>query len=312
MRDAAESLGRASAWVRERLVRAAAVDRARGAPGDHIEHAVYPNHLLDARRQNRDDHSVGDPTPQALEHLLGRKLLTFEVLLQQRIVALGDGLEQLDLCFLDLVFHPSGNLRGLLPVHEGDAAQEPVHALEPPLPADGQVQWHDRGTEARPELLDHRNEVRALPVEVVHDDDVRYVLLLAATPDTLGDHLDRVLGVHHEDGAVRRPLRNEGVRYEPAFAGGINDVDLAALPLEVRHAHPERHAALDLLLGTIEHVPRRPLSPGGNPEHRLPKRGLPASSVPDQAHVPNHFWFYRHGFLLSAFDLRPYRTGYLA
>src|SRR5215216_6476811 len=304
MRDATESLGRASAWVRERLVRAAAaahdpqnaqaprervhvgledvggegavrvaghllallghpagaVDRARGAPGDHIEHAVYPNHLLDARRQNRDDHSVGDPTPQALEHLLGRKLLTFEVLLQQRVVALGDGLEQLDLCFLDLVFHPGGNLRGLLPVHEGDAAQEPVHALETPLPANGQVQRHDRGAEARPELLDYRNEVRALPVEVVHDDDV----------------------------------------------------DLAALPLEVCHAHPERHAALDLLLAVIEHVPRRPLSPGGNPEHRLPKRGLPTSSVPDQAHVPNHFWFYRHAFLLSAFDLRPYRTGYLA
>nr|WP_228281686.1 hypothetical protein [Rubrobacter marinus] len=239
---------------------AAAVHRARGAAGDHVEDAVHPDHALRARRERRDDHAVRDAAPQALEELLGGQLLPFEVLLQERVVALGDGLEDEEPRRLDLFLHPLRDLVLLLPVRESDAGEEAVDPAQLPLPADRQVQRHDRQPEPLAQPVHHGHEVGPLPVEVVDDDDVRDVLLLPAPPHALGHDLYGVLGMHHEDGAIGRPLRHEGVRDETPVPRGVQHIDVAPLPLEVGHAHPERHPTLDLLLGVVEDG-RRTLPP---------------------------------------------------
>ena len=61
---------------------AGAVHGARGATGDHVQHTVYPDHLLHAGSYNGDNEAIGNPFTYPLEHLFGRKLLAFEVLLQ--------------------------------------------------------------------------------------------------------------------------------------------------------------------------------------------------------------------------------------
>src|ERR671911_1564604 len=291
---------------------AAAVDRVRGAAGDHVEHAIHPDHLFRARRQNRYDDPVGDAAPQALEHLLCRELLPFEVLLQERVVALGDGLQEANLRLLYLALHPGGNLVRLPSVHVSGAANEPVDAFEVTLAPYRQIQRHDRLAKAAAKLLDYRGEVRAFTIEMVHDDDVRDILLLAAPPDPFSDHLDRVLRVDHQDRAVSGPLRHERVCDKTTVTGGIEEVDLASLPFELGHTHPDCHAAFYLLFGEVEDVTLRPRPPRRNPQHRLPERRLPAPPVSDQTDIPDRLRFYGHHLLLpraSPHRPLPYAAG---
>jgi hypothetical protein len=162
--------------------------------------------------------------------------------------------------------------------------------------SDRQVQRDDRLPEPRPQLPDHDPEVGALTVEVVDDDEVRDALPLSSAPHTLGHDLDGVLGMNHQDRAVGHPLGDESVPDKAPVPGGVEHIDLAPLPLEVGDAHAEGHAALGLLVGVVQNATRRAAPPGSQPDHALGYRGLAATPVPDQAHVPNRLRLYRHGF----------------
>src|SRR5918999_106712 len=127
-----------------------AVHGARGAARHHVEEPVNPDPTLRAGRQHGDYDAVGDALPYPLEHLLGRELLALEVPLQERVVALGYGLEELYLGLVYLVLHAGGDLLLLLPVHEGGSCQEPVDSPQVVLAPYGQVQRHHRLPEALP------------------------------------------------------------------------------------------------------------------------------------------------------------------
>ena len=128
----------------------AKVGRAWGATGDHVEKTVDPDHALRARREDGDDEALGYPLADPVESLLGRDLLTFEILLQQRVIALRYGLEELRSGRIYLIFHTLGNLRPLFAVHEGGSGKEPVDALDVVLASDGQVERDDGLAEAFP------------------------------------------------------------------------------------------------------------------------------------------------------------------
>src|SRR5829696_2585309 len=275
------------------------VGGAWGATGDHVEQAVYANHTLRARREYGNNEALGDPLADPVESLLGGDLLAFEVLFEQRVVALRYGLEELRLGRVYLVFHTLGDLCTLLAVYKGGPAEEPVNAFEVVLASDGQIQWDDGLPKAFSELVYHGPEVRTLPVQVVDDDDVRDAFLLAPAPHALRDDLDRVLGVDYQDRAVGNPLGYEGVPDEAPVSGGVEHIDLASLPLEVGHAHTQRHAPLGLFVGVVEDAARGTASSRSQPDHTLGYRCLAASAVPDQAHVPDGLRLYSHGFLLS-------------
>src|SRR5215218_7170687 len=95
------------------------VGRAWGATSDHVQQAVYADHTLRARREDGNNEALGDPLADPLESLLGGDLLAFEVLLQQCVVALRYGLEELRRGRVYLVFHTLGDLFSLLAVHKG-------------------------------------------------------------------------------------------------------------------------------------------------------------------------------------------------
>src|SRR3712207_9575380 len=85
---------------------------------------------------------------------------------------------------------------------------------------------------------------------------------------------------------IRRPPRSTLFPYTTLFRSG--------------DAHPERHAALGLLVRVVEGVmPRRAAPPRGQPEHGLGDRGLPAAPMADQAYVPDHCRLNSHELLLS-------------
>src|ERR671910_1893079 len=115
------------------------VGGAWSATGDHVEQAVYADHTLRARREDGNNDALGDPLADPVESLLGGDLLAFEVLFEQRVVALRYGLEELRLGRVCLVFHAVGDRCALLAVHEGGPAEEPVDALEVVLASDGKV-----------------------------------------------------------------------------------------------------------------------------------------------------------------------------
>src|SRR5215218_6565747 len=140
------------------------VGGAWGATGDHVEQAVYADHMLRARREDGNNEALGDPLADPVESLLGGDLLAFKVLFEQRVVALRYGLEELRLGRVYLIFHTLGDLCTLLTVHKGGPTEEPVDAFEVVLASDGQIQWDDGLPKAFPELVYHGPEVRALPV----------------------------------------------------------------------------------------------------------------------------------------------------
>src|SRR5829696_513776 len=58
------------------------VGGAWGATGDHVEQAVYADHTLRARREDRRSEALGDPLADPVESLLGGDLLAFQVLFE--------------------------------------------------------------------------------------------------------------------------------------------------------------------------------------------------------------------------------------
>ena len=144
------------------------------------------------------------------------------------------------------------------------------------------------------ELLAHRvedaEEVRALAVEHVHEDDAREFELLRACPHARGVDLD----AHHrrcdDERAFHDPQTGDRVRLEARVARRVDQVDLAALPLEVRERSGERH--LPALLVLVPVADRRSRFDGAETvdracleEHRLEEGGLTRPAMSDDGDV---------------------------
>ena len=102
--------------------------------------------------------------------------------------------------------------------------------------------------ELLPRRLEHAEEVGALAVEHVDEDDARELLLLGALPDAGGVDLDAHHAAEHDDDALDDPQRRVRVGLEARVARRVDEVDLAVLPLEVAERAREGHAALLLVL----------------------------------------------------------------
>jgi hypothetical protein len=151
----------------------------------------------------------------------------------------------------------------------------------------------DRDATVR-ELLAQRaeraEEVRALAVEHVHEDDARQAELLRARPHTRGVHLDAHHRGRNDERAFDDAQARDRVRLEPGVAGCVDQVDLAALPLEMRERRGQRH--LPSLLVLVPVADRRsrldraePVDRARLEEHRLEKRRLTRPAVADDGDV---------------------------
>ncbi len=80
---------------------------------------------------------------------------------------------------------------------------------------------------------EHAVEVGALAVEHVHEDDARQPELLGAVPHARGVHLDAHHAGDDDERAFDDAQRRDRVGLEAGVARRVDQVDLAALPLEV-------------------------------------------------------------------------------
>ena len=165
-------------------------------------------------------------------------LLAPEVLLQQRLVGLGDGLEQLGAVLVGLLLKLGRDVDGvvglaelgLAPPHLGVHLDQVDDAFEVTLGADGQLDRNDVGAEPLFHGLHREVEVGADLVHLVDEADPRDVVFVGLPPYLLGLRLDTLLAVEDGYGTVEHAQAALHLDGEVDVPGGVDDVDLVVFP----------------------------------------------------------------------------------
>ena len=116
-------------------------------------------------------------------------------------------------------------------VHVGVHVEEIDDALQLVLVPDRDLHRDAAVRELAAELLERREEVRALAVEHGHEDDAAEAERVGALPEPRRLHLDAVDAVDREERALDDAQRCERVGLEARVAGRVDEVDLPVLPL---------------------------------------------------------------------------------
>ena len=129
-------------------------------------------------------------------------------------------------------------------------------------------------------------------------------LLAQHLPGALHAHAEAVLGIAHDDGALRGADGGQGFAGEVEVAGGIHNIDLDIIILHGSKGQGNGNLALDLLgvvvAGSIAvYGLAETVSPLGHKEHLLSQGGLAGSAVAQQANIANFI-----GSHSSVFSLR--------
>ncbi len=247
--------------------------------------------------------------------------VALEVALEERVIGLGDRLEQdrpvlvglLDQVGRDLL---DGVFGAHLDVALGvPAPGERAHLdevddpLEGVLEADRQLDHERAGAEALDDRVHRVVEVRAELVHLVDEADARHVVLVGLTPHRLRLGLDALLAVEDRDRAVEHAQVALHLDGEVHVAGGVDDVELGAVPEARRRGRRDRDAALLLLRhpvhrrGAVVHLADL-VGDAGVEQDALGRRGLAGIDVRHDAEVADLREVGEHvlchgGFLLS-------------
>src|SRR4051812_5246811 len=218
------------------------VERRRQVVDDRVEHRLDAAVLERGAAEHRVELALDRHLADGALDLLGRELLAAEVLLEQRVVALGDGLDQLRAVLLGLLDEVGRDLLDLvlgahLDVTLGVAApgqrahvDEVDDALEVALGADRDLQHERLRAEALHDGVDGEVEVGAELVHLVDEANARDVVLVGLAPDGLGLGPNALLAVEHGDRTVEHAERALHLDREVHVAGGVDDVDLVVGP----------------------------------------------------------------------------------
>ena len=225
-------------------------------------------------------------------------LLAVEIALHQLVGVLGDLVHQFLAVFLGLGPELLGDLGLGGVVAAGSLADECPHvdqvddAADVVFGPDRDLGRDDVGAEGALQRVEGGEEVGALAIEHVDEDEPSEALVVGAAPEPLGVDLDPHRGVDHDDRRIGDPQRGDGVGDEARLAGGVDQVDLAAFVLEGRDRGVNRHLALllvGLVIGDRGAVGDRsePVRRTGLEQHRLVQARLAAAPVPDQGDIAN-------------------------
>ncbi|APA94092.1 hypothetical protein NS506_00001 [Nocardia seriolae] len=253
--------------VRHVAVGAAVVQRGRQVVDDRVEHGLHALVLERGTAQHRVELGVDGHLANRALDLLDRELLAAEELLQQRLIGLGDGLQQLLAVLLGALLEVGRDLDDLVLLAElglalpdlGVHLDQVDDALELVLGADRQLDDQRLRAQAVDDGLDGEVEVGAQLVHLVDEADARDVVLVGLAPDLLGLGLDAFLAIEHRDGAVEDAQRTLDLDREVHVAGGVDDVDLVVFPETGRRGRRDGDAAFLLL--------RHPVHGGGAVVH---------------------------------------------
>ena len=221
-----------------------------------------------------------------------------EVLLQQDLVGLGDGLEQLGAVLVSLLLQVGRDVDGLVGLaqlrlaapHLGLHLDQVDDALEVTFGTDRQLNRDYVGAEALLHGLDREVEVRADLVHLVHKADARHVVLVGLAPDLLGLRLDALLAVENGNGPVEHPQAALHLDGEIDVPGSVDDVDLVAVPEACGRSRGDGDTPLLLLLhpvhrgGTVVHLTDL-VADAGVVEDALGSRGLAGIDVCHDADI---------------------------
>ncbi len=181
--------------------------------------------MVGALLERADDLLVGDLL--ALQIALHERIGDFGDLVHELLAVL---LGQLGLRVGDRDLAPAAALDGFLA--ERLHVDQVDDSLDLVLCADRDLRRDDVRAEGALQLLQRAEEVGALAVEHVHEQHSRDVELGRARPQADRRDLDSHHGVDHEHGGLAHPQRAQGVGHEALVARGVEQVDLALVPLE--------------------------------------------------------------------------------
>ncbi len=132
--------------------------------------------------------------------------------------------------------------------------------------------------------VEHTEEVGALTVEHVHEDDAGELVLVGAPPDAGRVDLDAHDRADDDEGALDDTERGIRVGLKAGVTRAVDEVDLTVVPLEVQQSTGERH--LPLVLVVVPVGDGRALLDRAQPvrlsrleEQCLDERGLPDPAV---------------------------------
>src|SRR4051794_38289411 len=235
------------------------VQRAGQVVDDRVQHGLY---ALVLERGAGDDrvHLAGDGglADRRLDRL-DRDLLAAEVGLHDRVVEVGDALEELfpvlggllGQLLRDLLDRVVLTELGLAAPGEGLHLDQVDDADEVGLGADRDLQHQRVGTQALDHHVDAAEEVRTGAVELVDEAHARDAVLLGLPPHLLGLRLDARDTVVDGDRTVEHPQGPLHLDGEVDVPGGVDDVDVVAVPRALRRGRRDGDAALLLLLHPV-------------------------------------------------------------
>ena len=274
------------------------VQRRRQVIDHGVQHRLHALVLERATAQHQVGLGTDGQLAQRTLDLLDRQCLAAEVLLQQRLVGLGDGLEQLGAVLVGLLLKFGRDVDGLVglaelglaPPHLGLHLDQVDNAFEVALGADGQLDRNDVGAQPVFHGLDREVEVGADLVHLVDETDARDVVLVGLPPNLLGLRLDTFLAVEHRDGTVEHAQAALHLDGEVDVARGVDDVDLVVVPEAGGSGGGDGDSPLLLLLhpvhggGAVVHLTDL-VADTGVVEDALGRRGLAGVDVRHDADI---------------------------
>src|SRR5208282_4248668 len=237
------------------------------------------------------------PARRLLE-VVRRNRFAFQKLVQNVVVVLGDGFDQLRMERLRLFLQVRGNVGGLIlrayglvcPDHglHGDHVH---HAAKLVFLSDGNLNRDWLGIEALAEGVDGTLEIRTHLIDLVNETNSRNAVLIRLPPNFFRLRLYPVHRVKHGDRAVEHAQRALDFGGKVDVAGGIDNVDPDVAPGTGRRRRRNRDAALLLLLHPV-HDGRAFMHLADTvrlsriKQDALRRRGLPGIDVGHDADVP--------------------------
>ena len=226
-----------------------------GEVADHrVEEDLDALVLEGGAAEGRHNRAGNAALAQALDDLFLREGALFEVLVHQLFVLLGGGLDHLVAHLLALLLELGGNLgvdllhalRFLIVGHQA-VLEQVHHALEGLASAQRADHRHRTGLELIPNLVHHREEVRANAVHLVNEDELGHFVLFGLTPDLLGLRLHATDRAEDRHRAIEHAQRALHLGREVHVTGGVNQGDHVVAPHHGRGRGGNRDAALLLL-----------------------------------------------------------------
>src|SRR3954447_4585084 len=235
------------------------VDRARQVGVDRVQQRL--DALVLERRTGQHGGELarqGGPADARDQLLLGR-LLALQVQLHDVVVSLGHGLDQLvaplggqlGVAGRDLLDRVVLTDLGLAAPGQRTHPDQVDDADEVGLRPDRKLHDQRHRGQPVPDHVDAAHELRAGPVELVHEADPRNAVPVRLAPHGLGLRLDAGDTVEHRNRAVEHAQRALHLDGEVDVARGVDDVDGVVFPGAGRRGGRDRDAALLLLLHPV-------------------------------------------------------------